>query len=355
MSDASSIRVSVVVPCFNEQATIVETVSAIERQRDAGGRAFAEWGELIVVDDASRDRTPTLLETFASGKAFVQVLRNEPNRGIAASLNRGIAASRAPLLLACHGDCRVLGEDYVDRMLRHFDDAGVAAVTGKPATPDFAAISFTEQLFILMHLMDVDPEPATVREINFVEGRCDGLRKAALLELGGYDERTKLSGEDQVLAIKLTSRGYRLLSDTSLVYRLGAGGSQNTPTKMVRRQAVYAAGQAFIFLRYGLRTALTASSVPNRARRRQLRAAQVVGVPLLVAAGIATAVVSIKAAAVLVGAAIGLRFVYHLHLCGNRFPAAPCLAMFPWAIAGDVAYAMGFVGGVWRTWVRDKV
>lgn len=60
--------------------------------------------EVVVVDDASTDGTAKILDAYAQRDARFVVLRNEENRKLAASLNRGLAACRAPLVARADAD-----------------------------------------------------------------------------------------------------------------------------------------------------------------------------------------------------------------------------------------------------------
>jgi dolichyl-phosphate beta-glucosyltransferase len=93
--------ISVVVPAYNEERGIAATVTALRdwlQARDP--RPF----EVIVVDNASADRTAAGVETLADGER-VQLLRNERNRGKGYSVRRGMLAARGELRLHCDADC----------------------------------------------------------------------------------------------------------------------------------------------------------------------------------------------------------------------------------------------------------
>jgi dolichyl-phosphate beta-glucosyltransferase len=92
--------ISAVVPAYNEERGIVAAVSALAAWLDAQGRPY----ELLVVDNASNDRTAELLAPLADG-ARVQLLRNEENRGKGYSVRRGMLAAAGELRLHCDADC----------------------------------------------------------------------------------------------------------------------------------------------------------------------------------------------------------------------------------------------------------
>ena len=93
--------ISVVVPAYNEERGIAATVTALRdwlRARDP--RPF----EIIVVDNASADRTAAEVRALADGER-VQLLCNERNRGKGYSVRRGMLAARGELRLHCDADC----------------------------------------------------------------------------------------------------------------------------------------------------------------------------------------------------------------------------------------------------------
>jgi dolichyl-phosphate beta-glucosyltransferase len=92
--------ISVVVPAYNEEAGIATTVEQLRAWLDERGEAF----EIIVVDNASTDRTAERVERLSDG-GRVRLLRNERNRGKGHSMRRGMLEARGELRLHCDADC----------------------------------------------------------------------------------------------------------------------------------------------------------------------------------------------------------------------------------------------------------
>lgn len=92
--------VSVIVPVFNHEKYIGRCIRSLMAQEYP-----REDFEIIVIDDGSSDRTPYALELF---QEEITLIKNETNRGLPASLNRGIHASTAPYVV------RVDSDDYVN-------------------------------------------------------------------------------------------------------------------------------------------------------------------------------------------------------------------------------------------------
>jgi len=82
---------AVVVPVFNEAATVAEVVRTVLAQPLVQ--------ELIVVDDGSRDGTWELLQPLARADGRIRLFRHETNQGKGAALRTGFAQVTAPLVL----------------------------------------------------------------------------------------------------------------------------------------------------------------------------------------------------------------------------------------------------------------
>lgn len=78
---------SIVIPAYNEQARLPETLARVLTYLDT-----ASWSgpEVLVVDDGSRDGTAALVEEWGSRDARVRLLRNPGNRGKGYSVKHGM-------------------------------------------------------------------------------------------------------------------------------------------------------------------------------------------------------------------------------------------------------------------------
>lgn len=91
---------SVVVPVLDEEQEIGRILSGASRHlAERGG----DW-EILVVDNASTDRTLEVAEPYVDGTR-VRVLRNQVNRGKGYSIRRGMLEATGELRLMCDADC----------------------------------------------------------------------------------------------------------------------------------------------------------------------------------------------------------------------------------------------------------
>jgi glycosyltransferase involved in cell wall biosynthesis len=92
--------VSLVIPMFNEEENIEH---AVDFAVDALERHAGDY-EVIVVDDASQDRSPEIVARLAAANPRIRVQRHEVNRKLGASLKTGFAAACKDLVLYMDAD-----------------------------------------------------------------------------------------------------------------------------------------------------------------------------------------------------------------------------------------------------------
>ena len=92
--------VSLVVPMFNEEENIAHALACAASALD---RHSGEW-EIIVVDDASTDRSPEIVARQSAADPRIRAVRHEVNRKLGASLKTGFAAARKDLVLYMDAD-----------------------------------------------------------------------------------------------------------------------------------------------------------------------------------------------------------------------------------------------------------
>lgn len=92
---------SIIIPAYNEEWRLPETIRRIESYFQANMPAFLE---ILIVDDGSKDATVRVAESFHAANSNIRVLRNPSNRGKGYSVRHGMLEGRGEWLLFSDAD-----------------------------------------------------------------------------------------------------------------------------------------------------------------------------------------------------------------------------------------------------------
>ena len=112
---------SVIVPVYNERATVAEIVRRMRRVE------LPVDLEIILVDDGSFDGTEKILAALED--STVQVIHHDTNRGKGAAVRSGLAASRGDLVLIQDADLEYDPQDW-RLLLQPVLEGGASVVYG---------------------------------------------------------------------------------------------------------------------------------------------------------------------------------------------------------------------------------
>ena len=113
-------KVSVVIPVFNEHGTLPEIVAQV--------RAVDVEKEIILVDDCSTDGSRSLVETLSRDDDNVAIY-HEPHRGNGAALRSGFAQARGDVVLVQDADLEYDPRDYL-KLLEPIESSNADVVYG---------------------------------------------------------------------------------------------------------------------------------------------------------------------------------------------------------------------------------
>ena len=117
-------KLSVVIPCYNEEATLETLVGRV-----LGAERCGLELEVVIVDDGSRDRSGELMDKLAALHPEVRCIKHERNQGKGAALRTGIAAASGDILLVQDADLEYDPAEY-PRLLKPILDGRADVVYG---------------------------------------------------------------------------------------------------------------------------------------------------------------------------------------------------------------------------------
>lgn len=232
-------RVSIVIPCFNEEDNAAETIRACAAQN---------WPdfEVIAVNDGSRDGTAAVLDRLAQEIPALRVVHLAQNQGKAMALRAGAMVANGEILVCIDGDA-ILHPDCVAWLVRRFETRPrLGAVTGNPRIRNRSS---------LLGLLQVGEFSATIGLIKrtqrltgrvfTVSGVVVAFRLAALRDVGWWTSDNLT--EDVDVTWKLQRRRWVVhFEPNALSYIL----MPETLRGLWKQRLRWAEGGAQTFLRY---------------------------------------------------------------------------------------------------------
>lgn len=101
-------KLSVVIPCYNEQQTLAQVVEKVACADTAGLEM-----EIVIVDDCSADSSLQIANDLAVDDPRIKVFHHQINQGKGAALRTGFASARGELVIVQDADMEYDPADYV--------------------------------------------------------------------------------------------------------------------------------------------------------------------------------------------------------------------------------------------------
>ncbi len=154
-------RLSVVVPCYNEERNIPLLLDRFSKALDR------EDVEMVLVDNGSTDRTPEVLREVLPRYPFARSVRVEVNQGYGYGVLSGLWAARGDFLAWTHADLQTDPADALTalRLAEATPDPRRVFVKGRRKGRPLFAVLFTagmsvfETLYLRAWLRDINAQP----------------------------------------------------------------------------------------------------------------------------------------------------------------------------------------------------
>src|SRR5215475_2958520 len=199
-SDAFMPSVSVIIPAYNEEKVICQTI------RSLLDSDYAHYN-IVVVDDGSSDNTAQRVSESFSAEPRVHRY-TKVNGGKSQALNYGMAQTQADIVVTLDADT-VFRRDTVRKLVRPFVDPQVAAVAGNAKVGNRINLLTNWQALEYIASQNLDRRAfALLNCISVVPGAVGAWRSELLVRAGGFAEETL--AEDADLTLALLRLGYTI-------------------------------------------------------------------------------------------------------------------------------------------------
>ena len=243
-SPDSPARWAAVVVSYNYGDLLERCVRSILAESSAPGP------DVVVVDNGSTDGS---IERLSAAVPAARIIAAPGNVGYARAANLGIAATEAPVVAVLNGDVE-LAAGVAAAMIAALDAGPRVGAVGprvlnldgsvypSARTDPGLLVASAHAAFGLVwptnpwtrRYRQLDSDPTRARDVDLISGAAVWLRREALDDVGGWDERYFMYMEDVDLCLRLRRAGWRIEYEPSgaVVHVQGASTSQR-PYRMI--------------------------------------------------------------------------------------------------------------------------
>lgn len=257
-SESTLPALSVVLCSLNGAQGVDRCLRALE------GQTIRSSLELIVVDDGSTDSTSDIANAHGA-----LVIRHATNRGISAARNSGTGISMAPIVAFLDDDCEPESQ-WAERLIAGYDEhtvgvGGQLLVGGRsglmlgylrrhnPLAPQELDLAKSKRLFYRLYLylrrQWVVPQLHCKRYVFSFAGANMSIRRQAILDVDGFDERIRFGSEDEDLCRRLLfafpTKNLVFLPEAKVIHHF-----RPSQRDMMRRRRAYGRGSAFMYRKW---------------------------------------------------------------------------------------------------------
>jgi len=213
-------KVSIITPTYNHEKFIKDCIESVLAQ------TYQNW-EMIIVDDASSDRTPEIIKNYAEKEKRIKFIRHKENYGpykLADTYNEALDISQGELIAILEGD-DFWPKDKLKRQVKTFSDPNVVMSYGKAIEvgPRGRIIKIWDNFRKRNKEMRNDPIGSFLKiasELKVPTCSVSVMIKASVLKkIGGFVKKDYLPLVDYPTYLKLALEGkFEIVNDQILGY-----------------------------------------------------------------------------------------------------------------------------------------
>ncbi len=195
--------VSVLIPAWNEEVGIVDTIKSVATSR------YNDF-EIIVINDGSTDATDKVVNEYLQNREEqLPVIKYEriSNGGKAKALNHGLTLAQGEIIVTIDADC-VVDNMAIANLVKKFINKKVASVAGNVIIGNRShSLGLLQQLEYVYGFYFKRAD-SLLGAVYIVGGAAASYRAEVIRNLGGFDE--KIITEDIELSTRIQDHGYQV-------------------------------------------------------------------------------------------------------------------------------------------------
>lgn len=250
--------ISVIIVSWNTRDLLATCLRSLERHHGS------EELEIIVVDNASSDGSQAMVREHFP---HVHLIANGKNVGFARANNQGLQVSTGEMAVLLNSDAEILADTLVELaacFARHADTGIVGGVLLNPdgsfqasynsfptVWSEFLLLTGLSRRVYGPHFPSAEPEASTVEhQVDWVGGACMAVRRQALIQVGGLDERYFLYSEEMDWCYAMRRGGWKVYFCPT-ARTIHHGGQSSNQANQRRLSRLYRSKVQFFGFHYG--------------------------------------------------------------------------------------------------------
>jgi glycosyltransferase involved in cell wall biosynthesis len=220
--------VTVIVPCFNAEATLARTLESVANQSHSNI-------EILIVDDGSTDATSKIAQRFICNDDRMRLVSCHINQGVAAARNLGVERANGEFIAPIDAD-DLWHPNKLELLLRPLIEDPTLGL----AYSWFEYINEDDEIFYGGSRYSFEGSVIEkLCKVDFIGNGSNAVMRTALVrQVGGYDASLRARGaegsEDWKLALQLAELSrFAVVKQPLTGYRLAATNMSNRVTQMV--------------------------------------------------------------------------------------------------------------------------
>ena len=204
--------ISIIVPAFNEEHIIAETI----RHIDEAAQLYGAPVELLILDNNSADATAQAAKAAIEAAPYLNGrVIHVARAGKAYALNRGVEEATHEFVLRIDADTQI-SANSIELAIQNFHDPHVGVVGGIPIPPGGGLFDRARLVEVLLKHGYYAPALSAFWGLIGVPGMFALYRAEALRKAGTF--ATGMNGEDTDMSFRISELGYHALVDQRVRY-----------------------------------------------------------------------------------------------------------------------------------------